>query len=619
VTPGSLDFADTGVGLVRDLTLTIENVGFANLNVTGISSDASVFDVVLPTLPAVLSTFQTLDVQVIFRPTGDLSFPGIITVASSDLSNPMVDVPASGDGVIKSFGPGEVIWSAPGIENVVSVLALPDVTGDGNEDAVMETYDAGASGDSHLAFHGNGDTNGVSLWSVGNGMSGGWGDQCLAVSDDLDDDGFPEVLRGVAWGGRRIDVRGAEDGALLWSYNTIVDDGGGWVYAVASLRDVSGDGKPEVLAAAGTDGGAGMGARRVYCFDGATGAIRFTHIGIDAFESVASIGDVNDDGMDDVIAGAGGNNADDRVYCLDGASVGAASVLWSVATGGTVYSVAATEDIDLDGKPDVLAGSWSNLVYCLSGVDGSEIWSTGLGGDILRVEPVGDVTGDGVSDVVVANILPSFRLLNGATGNVEWTVVTGDNVWSASSIADVSGDGVRDIIAGSQDDNVYCVNGVDGSLLWSTNVGALVFSVRSIADVNGSGYDDVIAGTQLLGGVGGEMFCLEGNAVVVSTDDPVAGVRPLGFAGLSQNPMRGPGAFVFDGASGAAEVRIFDLEGRLVRRLDATLGGGGSRIGWDSKTTAGANVANGVYFYRIVTRPVDGRAALVNGKLTVLR
>lgn len=620
VSPGALSFDDTGVGLVRDLTLTIENVGLANLAVTNVVSDMAAFELVVPALPAVLGTFETLAVQVVFRPDATVSYPGTITVSSTDGDDPMVDVPVGGEGVIKTFAPGEVVWSAQGIENVVSVLRIPDVTGDGVDDALMETYDAGADGDPFLGFHGNSDTDGVSLYATGEGMSGGWGDQCLALSDDLDMDGFAEVLRGVAWGGRRVEVRGTEDAELLWSYDTQVDDGGGWVYAVATLPDVSGDGLPEVLAAAGTDGGAGTGARRVYCFDGATGGIRFEHVGIDAFQCVTAIEDVNGDMVPDVVAGAGGNSADDRVYCLSGASVGAASVLWDFPTGGSVFSVAVIADVDDDGVDDVLAGSWSNVVYCISGATGGELWSSGIGGDVLRVEAIDDVTGDGVQDVVVAAILSSFRLLDGASGVLEWFVPTGDNVWSITSIDDVNEDGVRDVIAGSQDDNVYCVDGTDGGILWTQNLGALVFSVRAISDVNGSGYADVIAGTQYLNGVGGQMFCLEGNGVIVSAGEPDATPSPLGFLGVAPNPLRGPGVFRFEGAVGEAAVEIFDVSGRLVRRLDSGGRRGVSQIRWDGRSALGADAAGGVYFYRVTASAIDGRPIeQVNGKLTVVR
>ena len=90
---------------------------------------------------------------------------------------------------------------------------------DGAAEVVMESYDAAASGEPHVAFRGNSDGTGVRIWSTGSGASGGYGDQCLNMIDDLDDDGYPEVLRGTAWGGRRIEVRGAEDGWLLRAIN----------------------------------------------------------------------------------------------------------------------------------------------------------------------------------------------------------------------------------------------------------------------------------------------------------------------------------------------------------------------------------------------------------------
>ena len=622
LSPSAVVIPTTGVGLVKDTFVLVENTGFASLDVTAISIDDPRFSVHHDMLPVTLSTFETLSVQVIFAPTAEGAFGGTLTVETSDPASPVSTLSVDGSATVKSYTGGDIIWSASGIENVVDVLELPDVTGEGRPDAVMESYDAGASsGDPHRGYYGNSDGGGVRIWSRGEGGSGGWGEQCLALSGDLDDDGFPEIVRGVAWGGQRVDVVGAEDGELLWSFDTDIWDGGGWVYSVDVLDDVTGDGKNEIVAASGGDGSGG-GARRAFCLDGATGALRFALVGIDGFLSVRAGEDVNGDTVADVVAGSGGNSEDTRVFCLSGASTGSATVLWTFDTGGSVWSVDFIEDVNTDGVNDVIAGSWSGSVFCLDGTNGDEIWSMPVGGLVERALVVDDVTGDGIEDVAVAALTSSVRLLNGATGALEWLVPTGDNVWSVDDLPDVDGDGVPEIIAGSQDDNAYCISGASGSVLWSTSLGPLVFSVASIGDVNGNGTPDVLAGTQRLSSAGGDMFCLEGGMPVVAVEEP--DVAPtVRFVGFTSNPLRTRGAFVFDLAEverAALTVDIYDLRGRHVTTLSTSATSGRAELTWDGTDARGRRVASGQYFYRVGGLKEHGSAlAALGGKITVLR
>lgn len=621
-TPAVLAFDDTGVGLARGIALTIENVGFEDLTVTGVASDDTHFQVAtLLGFPQVLGTFESITVQVVFEPDAAGPSGATITVSSDDPDTPADAVAASGTGEDRVYAGGDVVWFAPGIENVVTCLALPDVTGDGIFDALMETYDAGADGDPVQAFRGNSDENGVPIYSLGEGGSGGWGDQGLALHPDTDDDGHAEVIRGVAWGGRRVELRGSEDGEVAWSFDTSIHDDGGWVYSVASMPDVSGDGVPEVAACAGTSGGPGTGSRRIYGLDGATGAMRFAYIGPDAFNSVVVLDDVSGD---DVVDLAGGN-ANGTVYAISGAATGLAPLLWTFDTGDNAAFVDVIEDVSGDGVNDVIAGSWSNQVFCIDGVLGTEVWSSTVGGDVLKAKAVPDMDGDGIQDVAVCHIGSGFRVLSGVDGSNHWIRGTGGNVWSIDAIPDVDGDGVTDVIAGAQDDLVYCVSGASsdglGEIIWTRDLDALVFTVRAIPDVTGNGVPDVLAGTQDLDSpIGGRLWCLEGNGTVVAVDDPAQVAPSARFLGVRPNPMRGAAAFGFDVRDDAAsiEVTLFAADGRRVRTLSA--GGAGARVlDWDGRDDDGRDLAAGIYFYTVRIHRPGHDDEVRQGKLTRLR
>ena len=608
--PPLLDFADTGRGLVRGRDLVLQNLGYQALVITNVTSSSAFFEVPTIALPITLQTFETFAMTIVFAPDAPASYSAALTITSNDPGTPTLPINLSGDGVLKSWAPGEVIWWAAGIENVVSVLPLPDLQADGRPEVVMETYDAGADGDPHVALRGNSDGGGVKIWATGAGTSGGWGDLCLSLIDDLDDDGFPEILRGTAWGGRSVEVRGSEDGALLWAFDTYVHDGGGWVYSVAPMPDLSGDGKPEVLAAAGTNGGPGTGSRRIYCLDGASGAVRFTYMATDAFNCVIAIPDVNGDEIPDIVGG----NANESVYCVSGASVGGGSLLWTYDTGGNAAFVDVIADVSGDGIADVIAGSWSSQVFCINGSTGLQFWSQPVGNYVLQSRVIDDVTGDGVSDIAVCNFGNNFRVLNGADGTLHWITPTGGNVWSIYPIPDVDGDGVTDVLAGAQDDLVYCVSGASddttGDIIWTTNLGDLVFSVRSIKDVNGNGTPDVVAGTQYLNGSGGNIFCLDGGRGAAGVNqDPLADGPPLRLLGAYPNPTTQSCTILFHATPEFDEqlvLDIYDLTGRRIQSLEAKAASGLGHLTWDGREQDGREAASGLYFYSFRNQTVEG-------------
>ncbi|MCA9754886.1 MAG: choice-of-anchor D domain-containing protein [Candidatus Eisenbacteria bacterium] len=622
VTPDPLTFQDTGVGLVRDRLLTVQNRGFQDLNVVSVTSnDVQVRALGLPELPFPLATFEQLPVQVVLEPDAVGTIDAELSIVTNDPTNPVTVVSVSGDGILAEFAGGEPVWYADGIENVVTVQELPDLTGDGRPEAAMESYDAGASGTPLQTFFGNSHGVGVGIWQAGAGVSGGYGDQCLALGPDLNGDERPEVLRGTAWAGKRVEVRASTTGSLIWQYDTHVDDNGGWVYSVIAMPDVSGDGIEEVLAAAGSDGEPGTGSHQLYCFDGATGAVRFRQFSPDAFLSANWLEDVNGDGLADAIGGAGGNFVDDRVYCVSGASTGSAQLLWSASTGGSVWSLDAIEDVSGDGINDVIAGTWAPSVVCLDGTDGSVLWSHATAGEVIRVESIPDVTGDGHPDVVVAELANFFRVLDGMTGEMHWFFVTGHNTWSATWIPDVDDDGVVDIVAGAQTHSVYCVSGATGEQIWATNVGALVFSVRAVPDVTGNGTWDVLAGTQDLGSPGeGRIWCLEGGSVDPSSVDPTiptfSGVQ---LTRVNPNPMRDWVTFSIDSgrdASGEVELDLFDASGRKVRTLAQDVVPGRIQMVWDGRSSSGTALPSGVYFYQLSGLTEDVNA---KGRVTLIR
>ncbi len=402
-----------------------------------------------------------------------------------------------------------LLWTFPGIDDVECVSPFWDVNGDGINDVLAESFDAGATGAAHLfcLSGASGDT----IWAVwpsgGVSNSGGWGDQCVSFTGDLNGDGYGDALLGTAWGGRTVFALSGRDGAVIWSYDTYNDSiASGWVYCVSGMPDIDADSIPEVLAATGTY------CQTVFCFSGVDGRILWRFYAQDAVGSVCPVRDVNGDGVDDVIAGAWGNSRDQRVYCISGASRGnQPQVLWSFLAAGDVYCVRAIPDVNRSGKDDVIASTWGNYIYCLEGGSGQVIWSYNIGTYGMRVELLDDINGDSAPEVIVGSWNPMVVLLDGRQGRELWRMNIGNNVWTVYPIGDVNGDGTPDVVAGCGAGSVFCLNGSDGAVIWSYSTGGWVNSVRSVADVDGDEVDDVIAGNQF-SGAPGYVYCIAGDS-----------------------------------------------------------------------------------------------------------
>ncbi len=88
---------------------------------------------------------------------------------------------------------------------------------------------------------------------------------------------------------------------------------------------------------------------------------------------------------------------------------------------------------------------------------------------------------------------------------------------------------------------------------------------------------------------------------------------PLQFALYSNapNPVRGETVFRFDTPSvGSATIRIFSVDGRLVREWDlGSLAAGRHRLRWDARAASGQRLAAGIYFSRFEVSGAERFAA----------
>lgn len=129
----------------------------------------------------------------------------------------------------------------------------------------------------------------------------------------------------------------------------------------------------------------------------------------DVFGWIArAIGDVDGDGIQDLVTSATGyNNQSGKVYVYSG---GKGDLLWSVegtVPGGRLgHGIEAAGDVNADGIPDVIASApYINRVHVYSGNDGRELFSV-AGADTsgafgLSVKGIGDINYDGYGDLLI--------------------------------------------------------------------------------------------------------------------------------------------------------------------------------------------------------------------------
>lgn len=280
-----------------------------------------------------------------------------------------------------------------------------------------------------------------------------------------------------------------------------------WVYdsdlmvGHVETADLNGDGVKDVIAGENNPDYYGYPSR-VIALDGATGDTIWTYLVQDAIRSM-TIGDLNDDGVMDVVAGAsynGSNTPDGYVHAIDGVT---GARLWRFYIGNTVSCVTVA-DLNGDAYLDVAAGSFDDNIYGINGQTGGQLWMHPVGALWINAVSAGDVNGDNIDDIGFAHEYLAgydnyFGVLDGTDGSPIWQMTVPYVVMNVL-MADIDSDGeIEAIFGGTYNDNhgeIFVRNGLDGALEWGYNLG-------TVDHVNGNillyaGYVDEDADIDLL-------------------------------------------------------------------------------------------------------------------------
>ncbi|MGF1523744.1 MAG: choice-of-anchor Q domain-containing protein [Leptolyngbyaceae cyanobacterium] len=371
-----------------------------------------------------------------------------------------------------------------------SISNAGDINNDGIDDLIIGASGAGdnSTGESYVVFGRQNFNSGNLKLADLNGSNG----FVINGIDSLDLSGFSVSNAGD------INGDGIDDLAIGAPYANFQTDAPGEAYVVFGGETVGASGSLNLAALEGSNG--------------------FVINGIDALDgaggSVSNAGDINNDGIDDLLIG-GADAADPNGNDLAGETY--------VVFGGTSVGASGSFNLsELDGSNG----------FVLNGIDSGDQSSR-------SVSNAGDVNDDGIDDLLIG----AFRGdPNGRNDAGETYVVFGNSAVGASGSLNLSE------LNGS---NGFVINGVDSGDLSGR-------SISNAGDINGDGIDDVLIGAYGADPNGtnfaGETYVVFGGSTVGAS----------GSFNLSE--LNGSNGFVINGiepgeASGEAVSNAGDING----------------------------------------------------------
>ena len=503
--------------------------------------------------------------------------------------------PGSPDWAVKSEQEQDHLGSAVG--------GAGDVNGDGYDDLIVGAprYDDGQinEGQARVYYGSASGPRATPAWTAQGDQDDAWFGASVGAAGDVNGDGYADLLVGAPYydagqvnEGRAFLYYGPAPGLDVSPDWTAAGDQqeGRFGWSVSTAGDVNGDGYSDVVIGAPYYDGGQSHEGRAYVYLGHPAGLSSApdwsteSDQVDAYLGAAAsaAGDVNGDGYDDVIVGAGaydnGQTDEGRAYVYYGSASGlSAAANWTAESdqAGAKFGlpVGTAGDVNGDGYADVLVGARfydggrtdEGRVYVFygseSGLSAAANWtaeSNQTGAEFGRAaSTAGDLNGDGYTDIVVgAPYYDGGRTNEGrayvyygsatglATGAADWVAESNqpraEYGRAVSAAGDVNGDGYADLLIGAprydgdrtNEGQVYLYYGSAAGLVttlpdWTARGDQAEAEYGSVVgaagDLNGDGYADVAIGAPFFDTVyenEGRVFAYLGGPAGPSTESP---------------------------------------------------------------------------------------------------
>ncbi|MCF8371921.1 MAG: PQQ-binding-like beta-propeller repeat protein [Bacteroidales bacterium] len=313
---------------------------------------------------------------------------------------------------------------------------------------------------------------------------------------DIDFDGKLEIVFSCYRSDSTIYAINAEDGSLLWKYNT-----GGCNDVAPIIYDVDMDDTLEVILPSSC-------VPKTFCFDGPTGQVEWVTT-LHGSDSPPSIADIDFDGKPEILHG----NFSGWVTCLNGED---GSIAWDIQVDQNcwIQTAPAILDIDNDNQLEFIVANWSfgtnHKIFCYHAHNHALMWTSDLPDDVMyHGAAFADIDGDGFMELAIGTYDGTLLVLNAEDGSLKWDYAVSNPLYAggAVSIADLNNDQHYEIVYF----DYYHLEVLDsqGSLFWEYTIPSYGQSFRgaAISDVNNDDTLDVVFGTSK-----GDVIALSGSS-----------------------------------------------------------------------------------------------------------
>jgi len=312
----------------------------------------------------------------------------------------------------------------------------------------------------------------------------------------------------------------------------------------------------------------------------------------------AAAADLDGDGVPEILFGTYYN--DEHLYCVDGKT---SAVKWKhKSRGGPLDASVLIADVNTDGELEVVFGdSAYGTIWCLDAA-GEELWTYDGPSGTDSPPAAADLDGDGTIEIVYGTMKVKggngrVIALDGATGKERWFAEVPGHVQSEPALADLNADGVLDVIVTNWmgDGKLRALNGKDGAELWTFTTDDWIYHGVSVHDFDADGIPEIVVADRK-----GHVWLLEGESGEAKWTATLEGER--------QGSVFGPTSLV--DADGKIPLEIV-VPGSHLHLLDAKQG----EARW-RKVYGGSSLARGV---AVADVDGDGKQDLVYGEGTRLR